>query len=243
MTTKRLEGYGPKSTGANISVSGEARRIRTCGTGKWAAPGRAQRLAGRPVSHGDTIPGGNTSDLGRLLERVVAGDQAAWDDVVARFSGLVWSIARGYRLGASTDDVVQTVWLRLARNCDKIRDAERLAAWLATTTRREALRVSKVQKRVVCLDNLGERSDLSVSSLDELVADDDTLQHVFAAFAKLSDKDQELLRLVCAVPAYDYVTIADMLGRSVGSIGPSRERALKKLRKHLPSSLMGREWE
>jgi HAD superfamily hydrolase (TIGR01509 family) len=49
-------------------------------------------------------------------------------------------IARGYRLGALTDDVVQTVWLRLAENCGRIREPERLAAWLATTTRNEALR-------------------------------------------------------------------------------------------------------
>ncbi len=78
-------------------------------------------------------------DVGDLLRRVIEGDQRAWDELVGRFGGLVWSIARGYRLGALTDDVVQTVWLRLAENCDRIRDPERLAAWLATTTRNEAL--------------------------------------------------------------------------------------------------------
>ena len=86
-------------------------------------------------------------DVGLLLRRVIEGDQRAWDELVGRFGGLVWSIARGYRLGALTDDVVQTVWLRLAENCDRIREPERLAAWLATTTRNEALRVSKKQAR------------------------------------------------------------------------------------------------
>ena len=52
-----------------------------------------------------------------LLRRVIDGDERAWDEVVDRFAGLVWSVARSYRLSsAATDDVVQTVWLRLAEH-------------------------------------------------------------------------------------------------------------------------------
>ena len=77
-----------------------------------------------------------------LLRRVIDGDERAWDEVVDRFAGLVWSVARSYRLSsAATDDVVQTVWLRLAEHASRIRQPERLASWLATTTRNEALRV------------------------------------------------------------------------------------------------------
>lgn len=179
----------------------------------------------------------NYMDVGPLLRRVIEGDQRAWDDLVGQFGGLVWSVARSYRLGALTDDVVQTVWLRLAEYCDRIREPDRLAAWLATTTRNEALRVVKKQQRLLAVGDLPERADLSVSTLDELVTDSDTLAHVLEAFRKLPDKDQELLRLLCTVPALDYATIAEMLGRSIGSIGPSRDRSLKKLRKLLPTGL------
>lgn len=177
-------------------------------------------------------------DVGQLLRRVTDGDQRAWDDLVGQFGGLVWSVARGYRLGALTDDVVQTVWLRLAENCERIREPDRLAGWLATTTRNEALRVAKKQQRALSLGEMPEQVDPSVATLDELVADSDTLVHVLDAFAKLADKDKELLRLLCVVPPLDYASIADMLGRSIGSIGPSRDRALKKLRKLLPTGLV-----
>jgi RNA polymerase sigma factor (sigma-70 family) len=176
-------------------------------------------------------------DVGLLLRRVIEGDQRAWDELVGRFGGLVWSIARGYRLGALTDDVVQTVWLRLAENCDRIRDPERLAAWLASTTRNEALRVSKKQARTVSIGEVPERTDNTASSLEDLVTDDDTLGRVLEAFAKLSAADQEFLRLFCTVPPLDYATIAEMIGRPIGSIGPSRERALAKLRKLLSPGL------
>lgn len=176
-------------------------------------------------------------DVGALLQRVIDGDQWAWDEIVGQFGGLVWSVARSYRLGASTDDVVQTVWLRLAEHCDRIREPERLAAWLATTTRNEALRVATREGRVLQRPDVVEQPDPAAALLDELAVDDDTLAHVMSAFRQLSDSDQQLLRLVCAVPVLDYATIAELLDRSIGSIGPSRARALDKLRKLLPAGL------
>jgi RNA polymerase sigma factor (sigma-70 family) len=176
-------------------------------------------------------------DVGAVLRRVVDGDQRAWDEIVGQFGGLVWHVARSYRLGASPDDVVQTVWLRLAENVDRIREPDRLAGWLATTTRNEAMRVSKRQARAVPVGDIPERSDLSTSTLDELVTDHDTLEHVLVAFRQLREKDQQLLRLLCVVPPIDYATIAELLDRSIGSIGPSRDRALKRLRKLLSPGL------
>ncbi len=176
-------------------------------------------------------------DVGALLQRVIDGDQWAWDEIVGRFGGLVWSVARSYRLGSSTDDVVQTVWLRLAENCDRIRDADRLAAWLATTTRNEALRVVNREGRALQTADFSDRVDPSISLLDELAVDDDTLAHVMTAFRRLSESDQQLLRLLCAVPALDYTTIAELLDRPIGSVGPSRARALHKLREMLPDGL------
>lgn len=176
-------------------------------------------------------------DVVTLLSRVADGDQRAWDEIVDGFGGLVWSVARGYRLGALTDDVVQTVWLRLAEHCDRIREPDRLASWLATTTRHEALRVARKQQRSVSVGEYHDHADATVSTLDELATDDDTLRHVLRAFARLSPQDQELLRLACTVPPLDYATMAELLGRSVGSIGPSRNRALARLRRLLPSGL------
>src|SRR5262249_29116411 len=83
-----------------------------------------------------------------LLEAARQGNRAAWDALVARFNGLVWSIARGYRLGdADAHDAVQMTWLRLVENLDRIADPERLAAWLATTARRECLQLLRKARR------------------------------------------------------------------------------------------------
>lgn len=172
----------------------------------------------------------------QLLARVVDGDQDAWDAVVAQYAGLVWSIARSYRLhSAATEDVVQTVWLRFAEHCGRIRQADRLASWLATTTRNEALRVIRGHTRLTPTDLLSEEAEPTASTIEDLVTDDETLRSVLKAFARLSADDQQLLRLLCTVPPLDYQTIAEMLGRPIGSIGPTRARCLDRLRRLLPA--------
>ena len=170
------------------------------------------------------------------LLRVVAGDEQAWNEVVDQYAGLVWSVARSYRLSsAATDDVVQTVWLRLAEHCARIREPERLASWLATTTRNEALRV--IRGNIPCRPRR-RRSTSSPSRppppIEERVTDDVTLHAVLRAFTQLSADDQQLMRLLCAVPPIDYQTIAELLGRPIGSIGPTRARCLERLKKLLP---------
>ena len=170
-----------------------------------------------------------------LLTRVIAGDERAWDEVVDRFAGLVWSVARSYRLSsAATDDVVQTVWLRLAEHCSRIRQPDRLASWLATTTRNEALRVIRGNNRLTPQAAVDELPEPTTPSVEERVSDDVTLRAVLQAFAKLPPDDQQLMRLLCAVPPLDYQTIAEMLGRPIGSIGPTRARCLERLKKLLP---------
>ena len=91
-----------------------------------------------------------TASRTALLEGARRGEQAAWDDLVSDFSSLVWSIARGYRLpDEDAADAVQMTWLRLVENLDRIRDAERLPGWLATTARRECLQVLRRSGREI----------------------------------------------------------------------------------------------
>ena len=117
---------------------------------------------------------------------------------------------------------MQTVWLRLAEYSGRIREPDRLAAWLATATRNEALRVIKGQQRVVPHAGFAESSEPTSRSIEDVITDDVTLRAVLQAFAALPAADQQLLRLLCTVPPLDYQTIAEILGRSIGSIGPSQ---------------------
>jgi len=88
---------------------------------------------------------------------------------------------------------------------------------------------------------LDERADATAVSIEERISDDVTLNAVLGAFAQLSRDDQQLMRLLCTVPPLDYQTIAEMLGRPIGSIGPTRARCLARLRKLLPPGIDPKE--
>jgi len=60
---------------------------------------------------------------------------------------------------------------------------------------------------------------------------DERRNALLAAFAELSDRQRELLFLLMAEPPLSYSEISERLGVSVGSIGPTRGRALERLRR------------
>lgn len=172
------------------------------------------------------------SSLSDLIERASGGDQAAWDELVERFSGLVWSTARAHRLTqAEAADVTQTTWLRLIENLDRIHDPERLGGWLATTARRECLRHIRLRGREVMVEDdsyfeapAGETADSALIARER----DGALRR---GFARLSERCQALLRMLAAPEPPSYEEIGDALGMPIGAIGPTRARCLEKLRR------------
>ncbi|MGH8923118.1 MAG: RNA polymerase sigma factor [Acidimicrobiia bacterium] len=177
--------------------------------------------------------------LGELLARAAAGDRSAWETIVDRYHRLVWSVVRAYRLDdASAADVCQTVWERLVTHLDRIRDPNRLPAWLATTAKHEALRVLGQLRRSVPSEIPDEAADRIAIGFEEMVIESETARAAFRAFRRLPPDSQHFLRLLCTDPPLDYQAIAEMVGRPIGSIGPTRQRILDKLRKLMNEDML-----
>jgi RNA polymerase sigma factor (sigma-70 family) len=191
--------------------------------------------AGGPDTDDDVVAG--------LVRAAAEGDAAAWRALVARFSGLIWSVVRAYRLGnADAADVFQTTWLRLAEYLDRLDNPARVGAWLATTARRESLRVARAGARTVPTGGLdlaamGEADDRSperaLLEREQEALDAQRAKLVWAEFRELSDRCQQLLRILMTVPPPSYVEVAAALDMPVGSIGPTRGRCLRQLREKL----------
>lgn len=165
------------------------------------------------------------------------GDPAAWKELVDGHTGLVWSIVRGFRFDEETSkDVFQTVWLKLAENLDRIREPAKLAGWLGQTTRNECVGVVRQRGRVQPAEEvveLGQPVDASGVALPEpgeRLERDESRAAVAAAFDRLPDRCQQLLRLLLVDPPISYDEISDLLDMPVGSIGPTRARCLDSLR-------------
>jgi RNA polymerase sigma factor (sigma-70 family) len=172
-------------------------------------------------------------EVAELLARAAHGDQSAWDEIVDRHTNLLWSIGRAHRLG-STDvaDVVQTTWLKLLENIDRIREPDRLAGWLATTARHESLRLLRRSGREAAswdedfIDAVPDNADGPLD-LQLLVGERDA--HLWRCFRLMSERCQRLLRVLMAVDVPSYAEISVALGLPIGSIGPTRMRCVRKL--------------
>jgi RNA polymerase sigma factor (sigma-70 family) len=152
---------------------------------------------------------------------------------------MVWSIARGFRLDdATAKDVTQTVWLRLVENLDRITDPERLPGWLATTCRREALRVKGVRERMIPTEFEYDIAD-ETPSLEAMLVEDEQAREVLVAFEALSEDCRQLLRLLCTDPPLSYEEIAEIVGRPIGSLGPTRSRCLDRLKTGMSARISG----
>lgn len=175
-------------------------------------------------------PGIDDLTHGELLRLAAAGERAAWDALVERFGQMVWSVARGFRLDdATAKDVTQTVWMRLIENIDSIKDPERLPGWLATTCRRESLRVTRARERDTPTDFAYDIEDPAPSLEDVLIGDEEN-RLVVAAFRSLDEACRELLRLMTIEPALSYEEMSEITGRPIGSLGPTRARCVDKLK-------------
>ena len=185
-----------------------------------------------PRNLGYTNPGAR--EICGVVAAAADGANWAWSELVRRYSGMIGSITRGYRLTPSDGaEVAQATWLRLVQNIDKLNSPDRIGSWLATTTRRECQRVVRASQRSQptppeSFDRFGD-SGLGHPEPAHLVAERDVALRI--AFSRLSPRCRMLLVLLIGEPSLSYRTLSHVLGMQIGSIGPTRGRCLEQLRR------------
>lgn len=175
-------------------------------------------------------------EVSALLARASAGEQDAWDALVDGFANLLWAVARAHRLDdADCGDAVQTAWLRLLENLDKITEPDRLGAWLSTTVRRECLRLIRRAGReyVSDADAFADIPEPRAAELDAAILLEERDAALWTVFDKIPDRCRRLLRVLLADPAPSYLEVSAALDMPIGSIGPTRQRCLERLRQHV----------
>ncbi len=131
------------------------------------------------------------------------------------------------------EDVVQDVWLQFLTHADGIRDPETLLAWLSTVTRRAAARVGHRERRLIPTDSPDMGADADSAEDDAL---DSCSRHavtdgVRGALDRLDATERRLLLLLHHDDRPGYRDIGEEVGRPVGSLGPTRQRLLRRLRR------------
>src|SRR6185437_6048633 len=171
----------------------------------------------------------------QLVSRCRAGDPAAWNQFVERFSRYVYAICgRGFRLPQQdAEDVFQEVFARAFERLSELRSDDAVRPWLAQLTRR------------LCIDRLrlnarGTPSDIEPDAheVDDVLSQLDEAMSVRAALDKVGDPCRELLdRFFCRDESYR--TIGEALEIPAGTIASRISRCLEKVRTELDGRSRG----
>ncbi|PZT71369.1 sigma-70 family RNA polymerase sigma factor [Streptomyces sp. SW4] len=180
--------------------------------------------------------------VGALVQSAADGDAAAWKALVEGLGPLVWSVARAHGLSdADAHEVYQTAWFRFAQHLGRLREPDKAGSWLASTARHESLKVLRAARRWTptddpqLLDRVSEDRTPEESVLDseEAAAESERVRRLWQEFEELGERCRQLLRVLMASPPPSYQEVSAALGIAVGSIGPTRQRCLRRLRDRL----------
>src|SRR5437762_10723949 len=166
----------------------------------------------------------------QLVARCRAGDQAAWGELVERFSRYVYAISvQAFRLPESdAEDVFQEVFARAYQHLDKLRDDAAVKPWLAQLTRR------------LCIDRLRASArerptsdeELDVAGSEETLTMLEEALTVHEALAATPEHCREILDRFFARDE-SYRTIGEALALPAGTIASRISRCLARLRELL----------
>lgn len=162
-----------------------------------------------------------------LVARCRAGEEAAWAELVERYSRYVYAIAvRAYRLGeVDAEDVFQEVFARTYEHLDRLRDDNAIRPWLGQLTRRLAIDRLRAGRR----EAAPPAAEAEPGAVDEALERIDESVTLRTALGTLSDACQEVLDRFFARDE-SYATIADALELPSGTIASRISRCLAKLR-------------
>jgi len=162
----------------------------------------------------------------QLVARCRAGEEAAWNELVSRFSRYVYGIAvQAFRLSEpDAEDIFQECFARIYEHLDRLRDDDALRPWIGQLTRR------------LCIDRLrsggreqpAEEEQLFAFADDEMSTLDEAMT-VHEALATLSGDCREILDRFFAQDQ-SYKAIGEALDLPSGTIASRISRCLARLR-------------
>ena len=175
-----------------------------------------------------------------LVAAACEGGSDAWAEIVVRYERLVLGVVGSFRLQeADAADATASTWLRAMEGLPALRDPDRLGGWLRTIARRECL---GVLRQTV----FEEPSDVAAAAMpavepgpEAVVVACEVGRVITDAMARLPGRGQRLILALFYLPRASYTTVAADADMPIGSIGPTRKRALGALRAGLEQAGYG----
>ena len=166
-----------------------------------------------------------------LVNAVLSGEKQAFAVLVKRYERPVRAVAMnvlGYH--ASAQDVAQDAFVKAYENLPKLRKADAFGPWLMKITRRCALGLVRRKPEVMPLETTVAAA---IANPDGQL--DEDKQRLLAAVVKLPEGERQVVMLRY-FSGHSVREVAEIAGRSVGTVTKQLSRAHKRLRNILERS-------
>lgn len=162
-------------------------------------------------------------------------DEHEWVILVRTYEPYLNRLAASYRLGDDAHDAVQQTFYRLVQHGDQIRKPESVKYWLARVLRNECLSVlaRRRRERPVDTDHMEGLLPSVEADPDRALLRAEGASLVQQALARLPQRQRQVMELLADPESEGYRWLAERLNIPVGSIGPTRKRALARLQEIL----------
>jgi RNA polymerase sigma factor (sigma-70 family) len=175
------------------------------------------------------------TDFRSLIERYRGGDPEALEQLMSVGRPIVVAAAHRFlRSHADVEDAVQETWMVFVLHQEHIQQPECFGAWLRTTTSNIARRMSKRSARYVVADDedLWDDEPTSANECEGAALRTEQRAAVHDALDSLHDDERRLILLLTDDRELPYQVVGRIVNRPVGSLGPTRQRLIGKLRRH-----------
>ena len=165
----------------------------------------------------------SAKELDALLVRIANGDNVAFEEFYARTCRGVYAFVYTYfHNSADTEDVMQTVYLKVKTGISSYRRGSNGRAWLLQIAKNQAISELRKRQREIATERI------------EIVADEKFDEGtVTDAMRRVLSEDEQRIVTLHVLWEYRHREIAKMLGCPTGTVTSKYKRAIEKLRKYL----------
>ena len=170
-------------------------------------------------------------ELEAVVTAAIGNDPRAWERLIGEFTPMIRSIARRHRLAChDQDEVVQETFLALMRHISRIREPRGIGGWIATTAGRASLQIIRSVDRERPTEDVGDAGSYQ-PALDEQLLYAERRDAVRSAAAAMPARQRAFVAALAVEPALSMRQISERLDMPIGSIGPTRQRCLERMRR------------
>lgn len=166
-----------------------------------------------------------------ILQRIATGEQAAIQDCLTKYGGLVWSIARKMlRNSDDAEDAVQEIFVDVWKNAERFDETKSSeTTFIAMIARRRLIDKIRFSTRRISADSLDDVLLEPFTRADKDMQTNLEAQQAAEAMRKLKPEQQQVLRL-SIIQGMSHQEISDATGMPLGTVKTHARRGLLQVR-------------